>query len=130
MTKATADELIKADSRINRSLVACVVFLLGQIVWAFVGAGRVVGTVAILVFLALLLGLIASYVWYAVAAGAAAQVLGEKPWGYVVWILAAPILSLIPIPILSTLILASPLSIKFLLGRQLNTAIREAAFAD
>jgi hypothetical protein len=130
MRKATADDLIRADSRLSRSLLACVVFLAGQIVWAFVGGAWSAGTVAIVVFLALLLGQLASYVWFAVAAGAAAQVLGEKPWGYVVWILAAPILALVPIPILSTLILASPLSIKFLLGRQLDTAIREAAFAD
>ena len=60
----------------------------------------------------------------------AKEILGEKAWPYVTWILAAPILSLVPIPIVSTLIAASPLSIKFLLGRQLNTAIREAAFAD
>lgn len=129
MTKATADELIKADSRLSRSLVACVAFLLAQIVSAFVSGAMSTGT-AVVVFLVLFLGQLASYVWFAVAAGAAAKVLGEKPWGYVVWILAAPMLSLLPIPIVSTLILASPLSIKFLLGRQLNTAIREAAFAD
>jgi hypothetical protein len=82
------------------------------------------------VMLAIVACLFASYVWFALAAGRAARVLGEKPAKYVAWILAAPVLGLLPIPIISTLIAASPLSIKFLLGRQLNEAIRQAAFAD
>ena len=41
---------------------------------------------------------------------------------YVVWILAAPLLAKIPIPLVSTLIAVSPLSIKFLLGSQLHSA--------
>jgi hypothetical protein len=56
--------------------------------------------------------------------------LGETPWKYVVWILAAPFLSRIPIPIVSTLIGVSPLSIKFLLGGQLQSAIRQRPFED
>jgi hypothetical protein len=42
-----------------------------------------------------------------------------------VWILASPILALVPIPLVSRVIAVSPLSIKFLLGGQLQTAIRE-----
>ena len=65
------------------------------------------------------------YVWFAIAAGAAARALGGTAWHYVVWILASPVLALVPIPIVSTVIGVSPLSIKFLLGGQLQTAIRE-----
>lgn len=73
---------------------------------------------------------LASYVWYAVAAGAAARVLGDAGWKYVVWILAAPFLAQLPIPIVSTIIRVSPLSIKFLLGSQLQAAIRQQGFAS
>ncbi len=65
------------------------------------------------------------YVWFAIAAGAAARALGGTAWHYIVWILASPILSMIPIPLVSTVIAVSPLSIKFLLGGQLQTAIRD-----
>jgi hypothetical protein len=68
-------------------------------------------------------------VWFAFAAGAAAKLLGDNGWKYIVWILAAPFLASIPIPIVSTLIAVSPLSIKFLLGGQLQTAIREESVA-
>ncbi|MEZ5288280.1 MAG: hypothetical protein R2712_26460 [Vicinamibacterales bacterium] len=46
------------------------------------------------------------------------------------WILVAPFLALVPTPILSMLIGVSPLSIKFLLGGQFQTAMRDAAFAE
>jgi hypothetical protein len=65
------------------------------------------------------------YVWFALAAGAAAKALGGTAWHYIVWILVAPFLALAPLPLVSTVIAVSPLSIKFLLGGQLNTAIRE-----
>jgi hypothetical protein len=42
---------------------------------------------------------------------------------------AAPFLAMIPIPIVSTIIGVSPLSIKFLLGGQLAAAIRQESFA-
>jgi hypothetical protein len=46
-------------------------------------------------------------------------------WPYAAWILVAPVLSFLPIAFVSPAISASPLSIKFLLGGQLQTAIRE-----
>ncbi len=121
-----------ADSGLNRCLAACVaVFLAGigllfmvsrsdkDVPWAQ-NAG--------FVLMALLL---ACYVWYAVCCGRAAKLLGEAGWKYVVWIVAAPLLSLLPLPgLVSTAITASPLSIKFLLGRQLDEAIRQKAFED
>jgi len=73
---------------------------------------------------------LASYVWYAIAAGGAARVLGDKGWTYVAWILAAPFVAKVPIPIVSTLIAVSPLSIKFLLGSQLQEAIRQQGVAS
>ena len=68
--------------------------------------------------------------WYAISAGAAAKLLGATGWHYVVWILVAPFLARLPIPIVSTIIGVSPLSIKFLLGGQLQTAMRLATFEE
>jgi hypothetical protein len=132
MAEASVDRLIAVDSRLTRSFVAAAVFWLAGIVWALFMGGRIssgdLGPAVIA--LVILLLQVVSYVWYALAAGAAAKALGGSGWRYVVWILAAPVLALVPIPIVSVIINASPLSIKFLLGGQLQTAIREASFAD
>jgi hypothetical protein len=44
------------------------------------------------------------------------------------WVLLAPLLSLIPIPILSPILLASPLSLKFFLSAQLRSRIHARTF--
>ena len=44
--------------------------------------------------------------------------------------LAAPILALLPIPVVSTIIQASPLSLKFILAGELRATIHERTFAD
>jgi hypothetical protein len=123
LAKPSVEELMAVESRLNWSLGACVVALVAVYGWAFAGGGAVVA-------LLLVLFQIGCYVWFALSAGAAARILGEAPWKYVVWILVAPFLALIPIPIVSTIIGVSPLSIKFLLGGQLDTAIRERPFQD
>ena len=132
MTKPTVDQLLAVESRLNQSLMACVAAVVASLAWAFYGTRAVAATGAttVVITLALLLVQLGCYVWYAVSAGAAARILGEPAWKYVVWILVAPFLALIPIPIVSTVIGVSPLSIKFLLGGQLQSAIRERTFAD
>jgi len=129
LADADVDELIKVESRLTRSFAGSVAAQLGWILWAFFIAdktsnGRPVTGAAAGGLLLLQLGF---YIWYAVAAGAAARALGDDGRKYVVWILVAPFLALLPIPVVSTLIGISPLSIKFLLGGQLQTAIRESA---
>jgi hypothetical protein len=126
---AAVDHLIKVESRLTRSFMGSVGAQLATIIWAFYladkgSAGKLQPSVTAGVLLLLQLGF---YVWYAVAAGAAAKALGESGWKYVAWILLAPFFALIPIPIVSGIISISPLSIKFLLGNQLQTAIRESA---
>ena len=132
MAKASVDDLMAAESRLNHSLVGAVVAVLASLGWAFIMAKVTGGPSegAGLVALALFILQVGCYVWFAVAAGKAARILDEAGWKYVVWILAAPFLALVPIPIVSTLIGVSPLSIKFLLGGQLERAIRERPFAE
>ena len=128
----TIDQLIRIDTQLSRSFAGAVVGLLANIIWTFFIArptptGQIeLGTVAI-VLAVLQLGL---YVWYAKSAGAAATAIGETGWKYVVWILAAPFLARLPIPIMSTLIGASPLAIKFLLSGQLQSAIRAQTVSE
>jgi hypothetical protein len=129
MTEEAVDHLIRVESRLTRSFVGSVGAQLATILWAFYVAdkgstGTLQAGAAAGILLLLQLGF---YVWYAVAAGAAAKALGESGWKYIAWILLAPFLALLPIPIVSGLISVSPLSIKFLLGNQLQTAIRDAA---
>ncbi|MEO7135443.1 MAG: hypothetical protein ABI024_14620 [Vicinamibacterales bacterium] len=123
------DTLVQADAKLSRSFAVCVVAVLAMICWMiFVATPDPEATTSIStggVGLVLLVIQFACYVWYAVAAGGAAKALGEPGWKYVLWILAAPFLAFLPIPIVSTVIAVSPLSIKFLLGSQLQSAIRQ-----
>ena len=132
MSTASIDDLVAADSQLSRSFIGCVVAWLASFGWG-IFAGPVTATQPVSVPwvpLAILVVQIALYVWYAVSAGRAARVLGGVGWKYVVWILVAPFLALVPVPIVSMIIGVSPLSIKFLLGGQLQTAIRDATFAE
>ena len=129
MAATTIDELIRAEARLSRAFVGYLFAVGSALAWPMLIAGQIRGhEVPIWVALAslgLLVVQIALYVWYAIAAGAGARALGEAGWPYVLWILASPFLSMLPIPLVSTVIAVSPLSIKFLLGGQLQTAIRE-----
>lgn len=126
------DRLMRADSRLSRSFLGSAAGFLAGILWSMFFAkvrpdGQ--GLEPSLLPFVILVFQICFYVWYARAAGAAATLLGDKGWKYVTWILAAPFLALLPIPIVSQIIGVSPLSIKFLLGGQLQTAIREETMA-
>ena len=132
MADASVDELMRVESRLTRSFVGSVAGYLATLIFMlFIATPRPGGLFEpVSVWLLLVAVQLGFYIWYAVAAGAAAKALGEAGWKYIVWILAAPILALIPIPIVSGIISISPLSIKFLLGGQLQAAIRQASFAD
>lgn len=132
MSDAKVDELIRVESQLTRSFVGAVAALLATVIWTmFIVRRTPTGAIEHawlgLVLLPLQLGF---YVWYAKSAGAAATALGDTGWKYIVWVLVAPLLALLPIPIVSTLLNASPLAIKFLLGGRLQTAIRQESFAD
>ena len=123
----TIEELIHAETGLARAFVAYLFAVASALAWPMIASSiSPEPTVGLGIASAgLLLVQIGLYVWFAIAAGAAARALGGTAWHYIVWILASPILSMIPIPLVSTVIAVSPLSIKFLLGGQLQTAIRD-----
>lgn len=129
MAESRFDELVQAETRLSRSFIAAVAALAVSLIWMLFIAGPEPAANPSGITLALLGLQFACYIWYAIAAGGAAKVLGDAGWKYIVWILAAPFLSRLPIPIVSTLIAVSPLSIKFLLGSQLQSAIRQEGTA-
>lgn len=131
MAEERLDALLRAESRLSKSFWAAAAGVIGTLLWAMFVAGppSEAASGAASAGLVLVLLQFASYIWYAISAGGAAKVLGEAGWKYVAWILAAPFLAMLPIPIVSTIIGVSPLSIKFLLGGQLATAIRQEGFA-
>jgi hypothetical protein len=104
MSKPPIEELEAAESRLNSAFVLAVVAVVCGI-----GAGLWLRSAAI---------------------GRAATFLVPGPWKYLLWVLAAPFLALIPIPIVSTPIAVSPLSLKFLCSGQLRNEIRERMLAD
>ena len=131
MAEERLDVLLKAETNLNRAFWAAAAGLIGSLLWVMFVQGPTTDAGSGVAQAGLVLALLqfGCYVWYAFAAGAAARVLGATGWIYIAWILAAPFLAMIPIPIVSTLIGVSPLSIKFLLGGQLQTAIRQEGFA-
>ena len=128
MTPTSIEMLQTADTRLTRSFICCVATVLASMGWALFVSPPVPGQPSPALAIIGLLQ-IASYIWFAISAGGAARVLGATAWHYVTWILVAPILALVPIPIVSSIIGISPLSIKFLLGGQLQTALREETAA-
>ena len=123
----TIEQLIRAEAALARAFVGYLFAVGSALAWPMIAAGiSPEPTVGIgFVTLGLWVVQIGLYVWFAMAAGAAARALGGTAWHYIVWILASPVLSLVPIPLISTVIAVSPLSIKFLLGGQLQAAIRD-----
>jgi len=132
MADATLEQLIRIESRLTRAFIAAVVSLVASLIWALFIAKPTAEGLMPLTTTGIVLGILqlACYIWYAVAAGPAATAIGESGWKYVIWILAAPFLARLPIPIVSNLIAASPLAIKFLLGSQLQSSIRAATFNE
>jgi len=132
MAEDRMEALLRAESKLTRAFWAAAAGVIGTMLWAMFVQGPDTDAGSGVAQAGLILALLqfAFYVWYAFAAGAAAKVLGDAGWKYVAWILAAPFLAMIPIPVVSTLIGVSPLSIKFLLGGQLQTAIRQEGFAS
>jgi hypothetical protein len=123
----TIEELIDAEGALGRAFIGYLFAVASALAWPMIASSlSPEPTVGIgVASIGLLLAQIGLYVWFAIAAGAAARALGGTAWHYIVWILVSPILSMVPIPVVSTVIAVSPLSIKFLLGGQLQTAIRE-----
>jgi hypothetical protein len=122
----TSEELLTVGSRLSMSLWVAAAAVSATILWAaMIGTQDPSWVAPILVLFQL-----ATYLWFAACVGAAARALNEPSWRYVAWVIAAPFLALIPIPVISTVIAVSPLSLKFLLGAQLERRIRERTFED
>lgn len=119
----SVDSLLAADSHLTKSFVAAVAGALAVTAWALFARPGLWWFPILLVLVQF-----GCYAWFAFAAGEASRALGETGWPYVAWILVAPFVALVPIPIVSTVIAASPLVIKFLLSGQLQSAIREQTF--
>lgn len=131
MSKPTVEELEAADSRLSRAFllaIAGVVCSVATGLWFQAVEERTAGTWAVYVVGQLFL--IVTYVWFATAIGRAATYLVPSPWKYIGWVLIAPFLALIPIPIVSTLIAVSPLSLKFFFTGQLRNEIKTQLLAD
>jgi hypothetical protein len=73
---------------------------------------------------------LAAYLWFAYAAAAAARSVGRSRLLVGAWIVVAPFLALLPIPLVSLIIGASPLSIKFILAGELRSQIQSLTLAD
>jgi hypothetical protein len=130
MAESQFDALVQAESRLTRSFMVAVGVVALWLIWLLFIASPEQMSPTNPTMMTMSLIQLASYVWYAIAAGGAARVLGDTSWKYVVWILAAPFIAKIPIPFVSTIIAVSPLSIKFLLGSQLQEAIRQQGVAS
>jgi hypothetical protein len=128
---AGVQDLLAAESRLDRSFSACVGAAVLGLAWPTylrMTDQRLVGwtwPVAQLLFAAFVI----AYAWFAFSVAVAARGLGRSRGPYIAWLTAAPILwLLLPVPILASVILASPLSLKFLLSAQLREEIHDRTF--
>lgn len=126
----SVDDLLAVEARLDRSFMVCVAALLIQLAWPL-GLRAIEQTDAAwggVVALGLAVCLLGSYIWFAVSVGRAAKAVGSNATLFVVWVLASQFLALIPIPLVSILLAASPLSLKFLLSSQLRSKIHDKTF--
>ncbi len=131
VAKPSVEELQAAESRLGNAFVLAVVAAVcGVAAGIWLQNAEEHRVVVWVVYLLAELFLVGAYIWYATAIGRAATYLVPSPWKYILWVLVAPFLALIPIPIISTLIAVSPLSLKFFFGGQLRNEIRERLLAD
>ena len=89
MAEDRIEQLIRVDAGLSRSFIGYVAGQAASLTWMLFIASPLPGgrfepslTLALLVLFQF-----GCFVWYAVAAGAAAKVLGDAGWKYVVWIL-------------------------------------------
>lgn len=131
MTEPAIETLLRREARLGASFATCASFFVcnGVVNFTFIGRSLPGAWLAVVV-LSTLAGLLASYAWFATEVTLAASALGRKPVPYLIWMLAAPGLALLPLPVISIAIAASPLSLKFRLAGQLREEIHERTFRD
>jgi hypothetical protein len=84
------------------------------------GLGQPPPAWAVIVFLVAAGAVLAAYVWFAVSVVRSVRALGKGPVPYLLWMIAAPVAALVPVPLVSLLVAVSPLGLKFSLARQLK----------
>lgn len=128
--KATVETLLRREWRLDRSFEAVVVALVGSFLFVYLlghlGSAAPVSLYLIAPWLPFLL--LACYAWYVVEAILTARAVGRSPWLIGAWLLAAPFLSLLPIPVVALVLQASPLILKFILARELRAQIHQQTF--
>jgi hypothetical protein len=126
------EDLLAAEARLDRSFGVAVVAFLMKSAWpAYLQLTRQqavqwVGAVEA----ALFVGMVVTYLWFAHAATAAAGRVGRSRVLVGGWILLAPVCAFLPIPVVTKLIEASPLSLKFILSSEIRSVIHERTFAE
>ena len=127
----TIDDLLAVESRLDRSFGWAIAAFLLATFWPL--AARTMGVTghgwATAVWGVLMLAYIACYLWFAFAAGAAAARVGRSRLLVGGWILLVLMLPIVFGGVISVLIAASPLSLRFLLAGELRSLIRETTLA-
>jgi hypothetical protein len=130
--RLSVQELLAVEAQLNRSFTVCVAALFTGLGWVVYlhGAELEATSWGLAVLTALAAVLLATYVWFAWAVGRAARAVGGRRALYLTWVLVAPFLALLPIPVVSVVLAASPLSLKFLLSSQVRSQIHDRTFED
>jgi hypothetical protein len=137
--RLTVKDLLGIESRLNRSFYAAVsAYIFSFVLGLFFGpllnprANLRENVMALLLVVVILLGAIlafAGYVWYVIAIYQTAKAI-HKPYGYLLWAILGPVLSILPIPIVSIALAVTPVTIKFLLSEELRTRARLQTLRD
>jgi hypothetical protein len=134
--KPSVQELLSVETWLDRSFLIGVIAVLAQLAWPLFLKGTAIdtGPLGMILYAGLALLVIAAYVGFAICVARAARAVGS-PWLlFLAWVLGAPLFSIVlacvPIPLLGTAVLASPLSLKFLLSGQLRSEIEYRTLHD
>jgi hypothetical protein len=150
MTVLTTERMLDVESGLERSFFVTATALVLACLWPVflrlttLDAQPWAG-VSVLVWFPVVFG---AYVWFAVASMRAAECVGRSKWLVGAWVLAAPFVAAflqvscvamvltalvrgaIPVPLMGTVVAVSPLSLKFILARELRDDIHDKTFED
>jgi hypothetical protein len=131
----SVQDLQEIESRLNRAFMAavssCILYLVigGMFGPMLLKPHAHKLPLALAVIICLLLAF-AGYIWYLISIYQTATAIHKSGGFFLTWAILGPVLSILPIPVISIALSVSPLIIKFLLANDLRTMTRMQTLRD
>ena len=128
----SVQDLLAIERSLDRTFAVAVTAVLAELCWplALRAMEQSNASWGETVQIVLTVAMFGAYVWFALAVRRAATAVGSPGGLFLIWVLAAPVFAVLKMGLVSAVIIASPLSLKFLLSGQLRSKIHDRTFED